>query len=816
MESGNVQCQILYFHSKGNHSPIDSIKGYPLSPIACACSVTHFIILDRDSNCYGFGINKDKQIDKKLPDTVSAFTKLEIIPNQTVREISAGDTFSAFILNNGWIVIHGQFYESEDDVAIFKNFYAPRGLSSQKGILSFAEKKENVIIMTENSKYKYRIKGYSIIKTAVSKDSVFALSANGVLFKMKIGKHSIFQPLKINFPVLTMFVSSNSLIFSDYNYKIYERSNDDKNIPIISPLYSQIVNAERSGNYLVRLDSKGYLSLTSPLGRPLAYKPFQVPSYKVSCFASNSEFLVVFRGDPVPPIKCAPQRFHCCSNYQLLISDGDIHYDLLAFDSENSYFRIDSKLKKKPDEEASEDDRESNNSSDEHSNEDSEDEENSRNNEFKELNTKIYDTQSFVTDFFTSPTATVCLAKDKKSIIYYTPSSSVIYPDADVKKSFMFNLLPGDIVETPSHVVAKFIGFDDGRVWLQPSKTRCVYSIDDPHKLKVCSRKGHTLVNAIVDGSSSVVDTTESFCRSFGHCCGDLLWYRGRGIVQFVGVLSNKLVLLDFSSFSLFTSEMLKYEVIRTMYNGDDSDNMISTTRTITTAEGEVVDLDICGVGKIFMPGDRVSSEEYGDSTYLGTDKNGNSYIQSDEMRLHDITAVKVKSIKKLKLIRRIGMSAKRTIKLPDGSSVTVSLSTNDRAGSNFMAGDFILSDGIRGKVIGIDTTTKKVYARSLENEDSIFEIAINANLLYRADILSGENSDFVEVGSPAFEVSNLMPDDVVRINNKNVYRFIGIGRSGLYFVDTKTDEIFATSFSPLVMTDGFEIVSRTIFPLRQ
>ena len=161
-------------------------------------------------------------------------------------------------------------------------------------------------------------------------------------------------------------------------------------------------------------------------------------------------------------------------------------------------------------------------------------------------------------------------------------------------------------------------------------------------------------------------------------------------------------------------------------------------------------------------------------------------------------------------------MSAKRTIKLPDGSSVTLSLSTNDRAGSNFMAGDFILSDGIRGKVIGIDTKTKKVYARSLEKEDSIFEIALNANLLYRADILSGENSDFVEVGSPAFEVSNLMPDDVVRINNKNVYRFIGIGRSGLYFVDTKTDEIFATSFSPLVMTDGFEIVSRTIFPLRE
>lgn len=809
MESGNVQCQILYFHSKGNHSPIDSIKGYPLSPIACACSVTHFIILDRDSNCYGFGVNKEKQIDPKLPDIISSFTKLEIMQNQTVREIAAGDKFSAFLLNNGWIVVHGQFYESEKGVAIFKQFKAPRGLSSRKGILSFAEKKENIIIMTENNKYKYRINGYSIIKTAVGNDKIFALSANGVLFKMNIGKHSVFQQMKINFPVLTMFVSLNSLIISDYQHKIYERSKN-KNISIISPLYSQNVNAERSGNYLIRLDSKGYLSLTTPLGRPLPFRPFQVPTFKVSCFASNSEFLIAFKGDPVLPIRCAPERFYCCANHQLIITDKDYQYNLLVFDAENSYFLVNNDTEEESSEKSNTDESEEDGVV-----ESSNDESDIEDKNIKP-NTKIYDTQQLVTNYFISPTSTVCLAKNKSSIIYYTPSSYVIFPDTDMKKSFMFNLIPGDVVETPSRVGAKFIGFDDGRVWLQPSQTRCVYSIDDPYKLKVCSRKGHTLVNAVVDGSQSVVDITESFCRTFGYNCGDLLWYRGRGIVQFVGVLSNKLVLLDFSGFSLFTSEIVKYKVIRTMYHGNDSKNPINLTRMVTTSEGEVVELDICGVGKIFMPGDRVSCEEYGDSTFLGTDKSGNSYIQSDEMRLHEIEAVKLKSIKKLKLIRRIGMSAKRTIKLSDGSSVTVSLSTNDRAGSNFMAGDFILSDGIRGKVIGIDTKTKKVYAHSLENEDSIFEIAINANLLYRADILSGENSDFVEVGSPAFEVSNLMPDDVVKINNKNVYRFIGIGRSGLYFVDTKTDEIFATSFSPLVMTDGFEIVSRTIFPLRE
>ncbi|OHT09166.1 hypothetical protein TRFO_22089 [Tritrichomonas foetus] len=828
MNQGNVQCQIIYFPSNTNHSAVDVIKGQPISPVACACSPTHFIILDRDSICHGFGMNKEKQIDQKLPNIVSTFTRLQIIPNQTVREIAADLNFSAFILNNGWIVIHGKFYNTEDGVAIFKDYVAPRGLSARNGYLSFAEKKENVILMNESSDYKYKVKGHSIIKTEIGKGCAFALSSTGILFQLVFGKRATFKPFNINFPILTMFASAyaqNSIIISDFKHKLYFAEKNDQNLsknnetfqnigkksnllnkdnslneiisPITVPIYSQTIHTEIINNVLVRLDGEGNLNVTSPLGRVLPGRRLQLPQFKVSCFSATPQFIIAFAGlDPIMPIRSVPEKYHCCANDQLLISDGDEKYNLLTFDADHSYFNPNNKL------------HHDKNDSSHKSNKKYKNERNSKNDELLNSNfnekKKVYDTYDFATSFFVSPSASVIFANNKDRMIYYTYNNKVISPGTDSERSFVFNLIPGDTVETPSGVVATFIGFDDDRVWLKPSKSRCIYSIEDPYQLRVVNRPGHSIIEAIVDGYPSVIDVTPEFCQKFGYSCNDLVWLSRKGIVQFIGLFSNKYVFLDFSDFTLFTSEIMKFELIRTM-NPD-----APHTRFITTAEGDLIELDICGKGKIFLPSDRVSSE-YGDATFLGTDKNGNAYVQSDEMRFQEIAGAKT-DIRKLKLIRRIGLSASRQIKLNDKKKIMVSVSIYDRM-NGLMAADIIQSDGIKGKVVGV-SSDEKLYAKTLDGS-RVFEVAFNAKLLYRADILSGENSDFVEVGSPAFEVSMLLPDDIVRINGQKEYIFVGIGRSGLYFVDTKTNETFSTSFSPLVMDDAFQVISRTVYPLR-
>lgn len=769
----SVTCQILYFHPKKNGSPVDSILAPSISPIACACSMSHFIVIDRDRSCYGFGVNKNNQIDKTLPKIVSSFSRIQLSPKEHVREIAASEKFSAFLLENGYIVVHGQFYQSSHDVSVLKNYIAPRGISARNGILSFAENKENIIIISEKVERKFQIHGSSIIKTAISTEFVYAQSSNGNIFKMKI-ENEQFEIIKIEFPILTMYVSSNTLIVSDFNYQLFNIE-DDQISPIVSALFSQTVNAEKSGAYLVTLDSEGFLHLTTPKGRSLSYTPFRIPQFKVSCFWSNKEYVVVFKGDPVLPIRSAAEVFHNCSNQQFLIKVNQVEYNLLAFDADNSYFLHPGQLT------------ENDGSTD-------------------EINQKVYNTSQFATDCFTSPTAHVSLYLDRKRLLYYTSNSRVIFPDIDDKKLFNLNLLVGDIVTTSTGITATFVGIEDGRIWLQTSNARCVYSIDNPFELIVIKRSNHIIRNAFVDGNFTVVDRTPEFCAQFGYQWGDLIWCHGHGIVQFIGVAMNRLVLLDFSDFSLFSVENLSYEIIRT-------DNP-SIKRRVTTIYGDSIELNISSKGHIFIPGDRVTSTELGDSTVLGTDENGSIYLQNDKMKSDGLMAVQVDSIQSLRLLRRIGIPTTRQITLNNGSSITLSISTNDRGQSPFMSGDFVCADGQRFKVIGVDIDSHKAYGETLDSEKLISELSNNATLIYRSDILGGESSEFVEVGSPALEISNLLPDDIVKMNNNKVYRFVGLGRSGLYFVDPNTEEAFSTSFAPLIMTEGFEVIQSTVYPV--
>ena len=777
-ENDNVQCQFIYLKSQKN-PPVDSIKGPPLFPISCACSNTHFIILNRDQYCFGFGMNKKKQIHKDLPDVVSIFTRFKVDQNFEVREISADQNFSAFILNNGSVVIHGEFNNTKNGVAIFQEYTAPRSIVARKGYLAFAESKENVILMSDNTVSKYKAKGYSIVKVQIGNDYLFALSANGILLYLSIEDDKDFKQITIDFPLLTIFSSANSLIISDFEDKLYEVSNYKKAklSPITMPLFSSVVNAEltEGGNgsisHLVRLDANGFISLTAPTGRPLPGRKYQLPTFQVSCFSVKPLFIIVFSGTPILPIRAAPLKFHCCVNHKITLIDGHSKYNLITFDEATSFFS--DKTAKKKD----------------------------------KINDEphVYDTRDFATKFFTSPSSLAYLSENKNKIIYYTENERIICPDIDEENSFTYNLLPGDIVEAPSGAIATFIGIADGWVWLQPSKSRCVFSFINADQLKVINRPEHSIIEAIVDGSLAVFDTTPTFCCNFGYSCGDLVWFGRRGIVQFVGLFKNKFVFLDFSDFSLFSSKRMNFELLRTFNKNN------SHSRFVKTYDGNIIELDVCCNGKIFLPTDRVSSK-YGDATFLGTDTAGNAYIQTDEMKIKEIGAIKV-NIKDLKLIRRIGIKAHKMIKLKNEKEISVNISTSDRV-NTLMAADIIISDSIRCKVIGI-SDDGIIYASSLE-DGTILQADKNSKLIYRPDILSSKNIDNVEVGSPAFDISILLPDDTVRINGKNNYKFIGIGKSGLYFVKTQTGEIIVTSYSPLVMSDSFEVISRTVYPLRK
>jgi hypothetical protein len=309
-------------------------------------------------------------------------------------------------------------------------------------------------------------------------------------------------------------------------------------------------------------------------------------------------------------------------------------------------------------------------------------------------------------------------------------------------------------------------------------------------------------VFARVDGVGTSVDVTEE-CYE-GRSVGDLLWVPERGIVGVVGIAYGRPVFVDFSDYSLFNSKAYAFEVIRT-FNRE-----VSHTRTVITAEGGVVELDVCSANWIFHPSDRVFSREFGNATFLGIDRHGNAYIQSDEMRVAGIQAAKA-DIKKLRLVRRIGIGAERTIQLSSNLSVRVSLSVYDRV-NDFIADDIVKYDRDLYRVLGVDVEGQKIYGELLRGEQKVVVLdGLNMELIYRADILSGKHAEIAEVGSPAFEVSCMVPNDVVRINGKD-FVFRGVGRSGPVFIDLSTDECLVTSFSSLVLLESFQVRERTAF----
>jgi hypothetical protein len=406
------------------------------------------------------------------------------------------------------------------------------------------------------------------------------------------------------------------------------------------------------------------------------------------------------------------------------------------------------------------------------------------------------------TEYFRSPEATVKIRDEPERQLYYTRTGRLILPEIDPEESFAFNFLVGDTVQTPSGVKARFVGCQDGVVWIRPLESRCVFSVLDSRSLVCRARPGNEIYHVTIDGEPAILDRTPSFCEQFGRSVGDLIWFPRRGIVEVVGLYSNKFVFLDFSDNALFSSDPYHFMLVRA------KNKKLSYHRTILTAEGETVILNVCGQNAIFQPADRIVGE-YGGGTFLGSDGK-RSFVQFDEMRVHEIDGCQV-DIAKIELTRRIGMKTVRDITV-DGRRLSVSISARDRV-ADLIPDDIIRCGVDLHRVVGIGTEEGKVFARPLGGGE-VIDVANPANveLVYRADILSGKRSEAGEVGSPAFEVATLVPNDLVEIDGRRKVIFKGIGRSGPTFLDPDTNELFSTSFSALVMPESFVVLERTLF----
>jgi hypothetical protein len=554
--SSALECHIHYFKQTSGTARTDVICGPPCCPIACSCSAHHFLVLDISGPCSGFGSNSHGELHSSLPPRVASFSPIPL--DNLAREIAAGLAFSSFILASGHVVVHGSCY-SDVPPAVF---VAPRGLTAHGLNWAFVEKQNCVMVFTGKARRRLHVRDENVISTAFTDSSVLALTAAGSVYAARLDQKASFSHVAIGFPVFSLFGSSGSFFLANYSNQLFEHSETIN--PLSIAFDSETFSVQRSNEHLFRLDGKGRL---------LELRDGEVPiGDAYACFSLLPHFVVAFCGRPSPAgvIRAPPADYLPICQCVFSVRTGSSEFQLLAFDATRVYL----------------------------------------------ADPPFYDMLQRFRSLFLSPDASVESRKDPARKLYYTRTGRFVFPEVDESQSYSFNFLVGDTIETSFGVGARFVGTQGGRVWFQPSDSRCVFSILNLRSLSCRSRPGHDIQTVMIDGSPAVLDRTPEFCEGFGRAIGDLIWFPRRGIVQFVGMFARRYVFLDFSDNSLFSSEPYNFLVVRGM------SRKFAAPRKTLTAEGELVELDVCAATQIFLPGDRVTGD-FGGGTFLGTDDRG-------------------------------------------------------------------------------------------------------------------------------------------------------------------------------------------------
>jgi hypothetical protein len=381
---------------------------------------------------------------------------------------------------------------------------------------------------------------------------------------------------------------------------------------------------------------------------------------------------------------------------------------------------------------------------------------------------------------------------------FVTAGGRVVRPENDRAELFRRNFLIGDRIEI-GRSRYDVVGIAEGAVWVR-GEFHYVLALpgDAASRITRLERHGHAVVRLAVEGVDAWVDQTVSFCESFGYEPGDLVWVEGRGVVEFFGVSGAKCICLDLSTRRLFALEDVPHRVLKRV------SKRLPHTRTIVTADGEVVEVDISADGwRPFLPTDRVMSP-LGEATVIGF--RDAVYIQTDEMRMSGYEALAT-DIFRLRLLRRISAKADRNVPM-GGELVTVSLNTEDGVG-NILPGDAVLIGRRRAKVVGFRGGSAVVKFAD-EKQCELCTKAVE--IIYRADIAAKRVSrDLppVEVGSPLIPETNVLPGDIVESAGLGECEFYGCATVHTLFVSRTSGEVFALSFAMLLFPGFFNVKER-------
>lgn len=716
--------------------------GDNLFPVLASSSDNHFILLTDTNELYTYGESHDGSSDN-IMNVNNVLKKIDLPDHSKILDISCGNNFSILLHECNSISIM-----TEDSVVQVPNLESPRGLSSNLELFAFAAGLSDIYLYDSAKSFKKTtIPGDKIITTAVTDFGLFILSIQGKLYYSST-KELKFTQVDVSFTTQSIFNLTCGIIAVSVDNRVYMVEDNLKVREITAPYGTHIVEAAFFG-FLYCLDASGrVLTADTKAARPVLLLNSQLSTYNISCMTASHLALILFHGaDPTPPFGIPPPEQAFLNSVDATI-DG--HKLLLACDS------------------------------------------------------FVFMSNRRVTmhDFTRIIRSDAKIEYGDNSLrIYYTDENRLIGIDTDLRTSFSFNFLPGDIVETEDGQRSTVVGISDDRVWVEPFKnTRLVYCASDPRRLAIVAREKHNVERLIVDGVAASVDRTACFCQflNLGVSIGDLLKIPERGSCELIGLLNGRLVMKDFANNTLFSIPALRLETLRTFVDKNKK-------RRIITNDG-VVDVSVYSKGMIFQCCDRVDTP-IGVATVVGY-KDDKVYVQTDEMRIADIGGVPF-SFLDLKLVRRTASAAMRTFKLKDGESILLSVSTDDRV-YNLMAGDRIIEHDTRGRIAGV--ANKKLYI--IRDGRKYVEQVEDAELLYRADINGGECCETYEVGSPSLGMSTLIPDDVVVFEGDDVsYAFKGIARSGPLFVRRDTLEMFSTSFSALITPTAYTLLERRSIP---
>ncbi|KAH0794185.1 RCC1 and BTB domain-containing protein 1-like [Histomonas meleagridis] len=728
-------------------------------PVLFDNSHTHTVFLSSQGIACGFGSNTSGQISVKQVKNISLPQPIDWIPEDiTISELACGDDFTILISQSGIVVIRG--LENTE-----YNKPNPRGLSACNNHFCFSYGTSSVFLGTVNESHKkFNIPSQSpIVFTAINDNFVAALSDDGVVYTLDFNENENFTKLDIDVKIIQMCAANDSIAFLSSSFVLVLRN---QNLTAhYFPKGFVAVEAVSSFGDIFALNAKGELAHGFTNESEL-----RVSSRKFSSIAP----LPLKNGQSIARVALKGRRpMFIFGN---VIRSPSIH-------NRTPYAIELPNVSASPQIELPPITQESDEPSD------------SRSDIYSKSNSSISSTSSSSSD---EPEEEVNTRKKVR-----TP---------EFEKLFTYNLIAGDIISSKNsedrvrvnglqnNGEISVTNITSNETFTLPSNLGAIWSQYDLVDRDVYSV--YELVTSFTDNFPII--TSKELCHEYGYEIGDLIQFEDKGIVEFMGIAANKLVLLDISTRKPFFADALEYKIMKRVTKELDHQ------RDVILINGDLVRIDVSSdnpTQRLFLPTDRVNTP-YGEGIILGF--NDGTYVQTDEMRMNGYEAVKV-DVFTLKLIRRINSPANRKVIIND-DDIIVSLNTDDSILGLFPGDIILLKNNKYAKVIGF-TKDNKVIIQKLENDKIryLYDDEENVQIIYRSDLGAKRFADDkipLNVGSNQIPETLYLPGDKLKNSDFGVCEFLGYTKTNIVLNNMEGRRI-EIGFAPLLVPEMFEVLQR-------